>query len=97
MFLCTGSPPLTLVCMTYISHQARRDSDSGEHSPADSQGDDIHPGPALRKARSLEHLDFAAVGGPESREHSPAKLSDKTLQGPARSLKSSLESSDNPA
>ena len=58
----------------YISHQARGDSDSGEHSPADSQGVDIHPGPALRKARSLEHLDFEAAGGPESREHSPAKL-----------------------
>ena len=83
--------------LVYISHQARRDSDSGEHSAADSQGADIHPGPALRKARSLEHLDFEAAGGPESREHSPAKLSDTTLQGPARSLKSSIESSDNPA
>ena len=83
--------------LVYISHQARRDSDSGEHSPADSKGVDNHPGPALRKARSLEHLDFEAVGGPESREHSPAKLSGTTLQGPARSLKSSLAHSDNPA
>ena len=83
--------------LVYISHQARRDSDSGEHSPADSKGVDDHPGPALRKARSLEHLDFEAAGGPESRERSPAKLSGTTLQGPARSLKSSLVRSDNPA
>ena len=83
--------------LVYISHQARRDSDSGESSPADSQDVDIHPGPALRKAHSLEHLDFEAVGGPESREHSPAKLSGTTLQGPVRSLKSSLAHSDNPA
>ena len=71
--------------------------DSGERSPADSQGVDIHPGPALRKARSLEHLDFEAAGDPESREHSLAKLSGTTLQGPACSLKSSLACSDNPA
>ena len=83
--------------LVYISHQARRDSDSGERLPADSQGVDIHPGPALRKARSLEHLDFEAAGGPESREHSPAKLSGTTLQGPARSLKSRLACSDNTA
>ena len=83
--------------LVYISHQARRDSDSGERSPADSQGVDIHPGPALRKARSLEHLDFEAAGSPESREHSPAKLSGTTLQGPARSLKSSTAHKDNPA
>ena len=83
--------------LVYISHQARRDSNSGERSPADSQGVDIHPGTALRKARSLEHLDFEAVGGPESREHSPAKLSGITLQGPVHSLKSSLARSDNPA
>ena len=83
--------------LVYISHQSRRDSDSGEHSPADSKGVDNHPGPALRKARSLEHLDFEAMGGPESREHSPAKLSGTTLQGPACSLKSSLAHSDNPA
>ena len=73
--------------LVYISHQARGDSDSGEHSPADSQGVDIHPGPALRKAHSLEHLDFEAAGGPESREHSPAKFCGTTLQGPAHSLK----------
>ena len=83
--------------LVYISHQARRDSDSGERSPAESQGVGIHPGPALRKAHSLEHLDFEAVGGPESREHSPAKLSGTTLQGLVRSLKSSLARSDNPA
>ena len=83
--------------LVYISHQARRDSDSGEHSPADSQGVDIHPGPALRKAHSLEHLDFEAMGGPESREHSPAKLSGTTLQDPAHSLKSSTAHKDNPA
>ena len=83
--------------LVYISHQARRDSDSGERSPADSQGVDIHPGPALREARSLEHLDFEAAGGPESREQSPAKLSGTTLQGPAHSLKSSTAHKDNPA
>ena len=83
--------------LVYISHQARRDSDSGERSPADSQGVDIHPEPALRKARSLEHLDFEAGGGPESREHSWAKLSGTTLQGPAHSLKSSTAHKDNPA
>ena len=83
--------------LVYISHQARRGSDSGERSPADSQGVDIHPGTALRKACSLEHLDFEAAEGPESREHSPAKLSGTTPQGPVRSLKSSLARSDNPA
>ena len=39
--------------LVYISHPARGDSDSGEHSPANSKGADIHPGPALRKAHSL--------------------------------------------
>ena len=90
-------PVIDTYKLVYISHQARRDSDSGEHSPADSQGVDIHPGPALRKAHSLEHLDFEAAGGPESREHSPAKLSGTTLQGPACSLKSSTAHRDNPA
>ena len=75
--------------LVYISYQARGDSNSGEHSPADSQGVDIHPGPALRKAHSLEHLDIEAVGGPESREHSPVKFCGTTLPGPARSLNSS--------
>ena len=83
--------------LVYISHQARRDSDSGERSPADSQGVDIHPGPALRKAHSLEHLDFEAAGGPESREHSPMKFCGTTLQGPAHSLKSSTAHKENPA
>ena len=70
---------------------------SGEHSPADSQGVDIHTGPALRKACSLEHLDVEAVGGPESREHSLVKFSGTTLPGPARSLKSSTALKENPA
>ena len=83
--------------LVYISHQARRDSNSGEHSPADSQGVDIHPGPALRKAHSLEHLDVEAAGGPELREHSPAKLSGTTLPGPARSSKDSTAHKENPA
>ena len=61
--------------LVHISHPARGDSDSGEHSPADSKGADIHPGPALRKANSLEHIDIEARRGPASREHSPAKLS----------------------
>ena len=71
--------------------------DSGERSPADSQGVDIHPGPALRKAHSLEHLDIEATGGPESREHSPAKFCGTTLPGPAHSLKSSTAHRENPA
>ena len=83
--------------LVYISHQARGDSNSGEHSPADSQGVDIHPGPALRKACSLEHLDVGAVGGPELREHSLAKLSGTTLLGPACSLKDSTAHKENPA
>ena len=83
--------------LVYISHQARGDSDSGERSPADSQGVDIHPGPALRKAHSLEHLDIEAAGGPESREHSPAKFCGTTLPGPAHSLKSSTAHKENPA
>ena len=73
----------------YISHQARGDSNSGEHSPADSQGVDIHPGPTLRKARSLEYLDVEAMGGPELREQSLAKFSGTTLPGPALSSKDS--------
>ena len=83
--------------LVYISHQARGDSDSGERSPADSQGIDIHPGPALRKAHSLEHLDFEATGGPESREHSLAKFCGTTLPGPACSLKSSTAHKESPA
>ena len=81
----------------YISHQVRGDSDSGEHSPADSQGVDIHPGPALRKAHSLEHLDVEAMGGPELREHSLVKFSGTTLPGPACSSKDSTALKDNPA
>ena len=83
--------------LVYISHQARGDSDSGERSPADSQGVDIHPGPALRKARSLEHLDIEAVGGPESRELSPVKFYGTTLPGLAHSLNSSTACKENPA
>ena len=83
--------------LVYISHQARGDSNSGEHSPADSQGVDIHPGPAIRKACSLEHLDVEAVGGPELREHSPAKFSGTTLPGPAHSSKDSIAHKENPA
>ena len=37
------------------------------------------------------------MGGPESREHSRTKLRGTTLQGPARSLKSSFAHKDNPA
>ena len=83
--------------LVYISHQARGDSDSREHSPADSQGVDIHPGLALRKAHSLEHLDVEAVGGPELREHTPAKFSGTTLPGPAHSSKDSTAHKENPA
>ena len=82
--------------LVYISHQVRGDSDSGEHSPADSQGVDIHQGLALRKARSLEHLDIEAAGGLELREHSPVKFCGTTLPGPARSLNSSTAHKENP-
>ena len=61
------------------------------------QGVDIHPGPALRKAHSLEYLDVEAAGGPESREHSLVKFSGTTLPGPAHSLKSSTALKDSPA
>ena len=37
------------------------------------------------------------MGGPESREHSPVKLSGTTLQDSAHSLKSSTAHKDNPA
>ena len=37
------------------------------------------------------------MGGPESREHSPAKLSGTTLPGPAHSLKDSIAHKENPA
>ena len=82
-------PVIDTYKLEYNSHQARGDFDSGEHSPADSQGVEIHLGPALRKAHSLENLDFEAMGGPESREHSPAKFCGTTLPGPAHSLNSS--------
>ena len=76
--------------LVYISHPARGDSDSEEHSPADSQGVNFHPGPALRKAHSLEHVDIEARRGPASREHSLVKQSGtKDLPGPAHSLKDS--------
>ena len=83
--------------LIYISHQARGDSNSGERSSADSQGVDIHPGLALRKAGILEHLDIEAAGGPESREHSPAKFCGTILPGPAHSLKSSTAHIEYPA
>ena len=84
-----------LVC---ISHPARGDSDSGEHSPADSQGVDFHPGPALRKAHSLEHIDNEARRGPASREHSLVKHSGtKDLPGPAHSLKDNIAHKESPA
>ena len=82
----------------YISHPARGDSDSGEHSPADSKGADIHPGPALRKAYSLEHIDIKARRGPASREHSLAKHSGiEDFQGPAHSSKDSIAHKESPA
>ena len=53
-----------------------------------SKGADIHAGPALRKAHSLEHIDIETRGGPASREYSLEKHSDtKDLPGPAHSLK----------
>ena len=84
--------------LVYISHPARGDSDSGEHSPADSKGADFHPGPALRNTHSLKHEDIEARRGPASREHSPVKHSGtKDLPGPAHSLKDSIAHKENPA
>ena len=77
--------------LVYISHPARGDSNSGEHSPADSQGVDFQPSPALRKACSLEHVDIEARRGPASREYSQVKHSGtKILPGPAHSLKDNI-------
>ena len=74
--------------LVYISHPARRDSNSGEHSPADSKGADTNPGPALRNAHSLEHIEKAARRDPDSREHSPVKHSgSEDLPDPAHNLK----------
>ena len=84
--------------LVYISHPARGDSNSGENSPADSQGVDFHPGPALRRAHSLEHIDIEARRGPASREHSPAKHSGtKHLPSPAHNLKDSTAHEESPA
>ena len=84
--------------LVYISHPARGDSDSGEHSLADSKGVNFHPGPALRKALSLEHIDIQARRGPASREHSPAKHSGtKDLPDPAHSLKDNIAHKGSPA
>ena len=69
--------------IVHISHPARGDSDSGEQSPANFKGVDFHPGPALRKAHSIEHIDIEARRGPTSREHSLTKHSStKDLPGP---------------
>ena len=84
--------------LVYISHPARGDSNLGEHSPADSQGVDFHPGPVLRKAHSLEHIDIEARRGPASREHSLTKHNGtKDLPGPAHSLKDSIAHKESPA
>ena len=84
--------------LVYISHPARGDSDSGEHSLADSKGADFHLGPALRKAHSLEHVDIEARRGPASREHSLVNHSGtKDLLGPAHSLKDSIAHKESPA
>ena len=84
--------------LVYISHPARGDSNSGEHSPADSQGVDFHPGPALRKAHSLKHVDIEARRGLASREHSLAKHSGtKDLPGPAHSLRDNIAHIESPA
>ena len=84
--------------LVYISHPARGDSDSGEHSPADSKGADIHPGPALRKAHSLDHIDIEARRDPALREHSLVKNSGtEDLQGPAPSSKGRIAHKESPA
>ena len=81
--------------LEYISHPARGDSDLGEHSPADSKGVDIHPGPALRKTYSLEHID---IEDPASREHSLAKYSGaEDLQDPAYKLEDKTAHKESPA
>ena len=82
----------------FFSHPTREDSDSGEHSPADSKGADIHPGPALREAHSLEHIDIEARRDPASREHSPVKYSGtEDLLDPAHNLKDKTAHKENPA
>ena len=84
--------------LVYISHPARGDSDSGEHSLADSKGVDVHPGPALRKTHSLEYIDIEARTDPASREHSLAKHSGtKDLPGPAHSVKDITAYKESPA
>ena len=84
--------------LVYISHPAGGDFDSGEHSPVDSKGADIHPGPALRKAHSLQHMDVEARRTPTSREHSLAKYSGtENLPGPAHSLKGRIVHKESPA
>ena len=84
--------------LVYISQPARGDSNSGEHSPADSQGVDFHAGPALRKAHNLEHVDIEARRAPTSREHSPAKhIGTKDLPDPACSSNDSIAHKESPA
>ena len=84
--------------LVYISHPARGDSNSGEYSPADSKGADIYPGPALRKAHSLEHIDIEARRDPALREHSPAKYSGtEDCPDPAHKLKDKISHKESPA
>ena len=80
--------------LVYISHPTRGDSNSGEHSPADSQGVDFHPGPA----HSLEHIDIEARRSPASRKHSPVKHNGtKDLPDPAHISKDSIAHKESPA
>ena len=84
--------------LAYISHPARGDSDSGEHSPADSIGADIHPGLVLRKAHSLEHIDIETRRDPASREHSLVKHSrTENLPDSAHNLKDKTAHKESPA
>ena len=83
--------------LVYISHPARGDSDSGEHSPADSQGVDFHPGPAHSSKDSIAHKENPASGGPNSRDHSTTKSSGGIDSSVAPSITHRTAHKSNPA
>ena len=82
----------------YIFLTQLGEPDSGDHTPADSKGADIHTGPALRKAHSLEHIDIEARRDPASRKHSLVKCSGtEDLPDPAHKLKDITAHKGSPA
>ena len=72
--------------LVYISHPARGDSDSGEHSPADSKGADIYPGPAVSKAHRYRSQERPCFKGTLTGKHSGTE----DLLDPALKLKITL-------